>query len=82
MYTIDPLVWFANRKINFEPPHYIRAKTPINKESNQWIIEKLRGRYCYVNSTDLSWDQITVRDNKIPSFEDPAEAVFYELTWS
>lgn len=80
-YQLDPLQWHSQRKLDFEPNHFVRAKTVVTKKSSQWIIDSLRGRYTLLpkNSED---DIINDSLNYIPSFEDPSEAVFYELTWS
>jgi hypothetical protein len=44
-----------------------------------WILERLTGRFAIVLNNDGSFLAL---DNLYPAFEDPKEAVFYELTWS
>jgi hypothetical protein len=63
-----------NRELGFAPDHFVVSKTPITDESKIWIQEKLSGRYALapVENAFLEY---------APSFEDPKEAVFYELTW-
>lgn len=76
---IKPEVWFVDRRLPFKPNHFITATTKLTPESARWIIQNLTGRYSfsgYVEIDDL-FDMATV-----PSFEDPGEAVMYELTWS
>ena len=68
--------WFTKRELHYAPPHFITSKTPTNPESYRWIREKLTGRYCIVGANGGMFDR------KFPSFEDPKEALFYELTWS
>ena len=60
--------WFIERELVWIPNHFTRCTTPANSEARAWILEKLRGRF-------------TVSPNFCPAFEDPKEAVFYELTW-
>lgn len=80
-HQLDPLLWYGQRKLDFEPAHFVRARTAITKKSSLWITDSLRGRYTLLpkNSED---DMMIDPLNYIPSFEDPSEAVFYELTWS
>jgi len=66
--------WFMEREVKHVPAHFVRTKTPTTQESDEWIREKLIGRYGLVSS-DLF-------GKKFPAFEDPKEALFYELTWS
>jgi len=76
---IKPDVWFVNRQLPFKPNHFVTAATKLTPESAKWIAQNLTGRYTfsgYVEITDL-FDLAVV-----PSFEDPGEAVMYELTWS
>ena len=66
--------WFMNRELAFAPSHFVVSKTPITDESKIWIQEKLSVRYsmCAIENAFLEY---------APSFEDPKEAMFYELTW-
>lgn len=76
---LKPEVWFIERKLAHRPPHFVSATTPINKESAQWIAHSLVGRYAL--ESDCKIDNFFV-ELVMPSFEDPAEAVMYELKWS
>jgi hypothetical protein len=79
-YVVDPVVWFAVRALDFAPVHFIHTTTPVTSESIQWVMNNLRGRYAIMNSyTDL-FSQHSIL-GKI-AFEDPSEAVMYELRWS
>ena len=76
--TIDDInlhQWFIDRELNFVPDHFVKSNTPINIESKAWILEKLRGRFAF------SGTNVSFLDNVYPYFEDPKEAVFYELTF-
>lgn len=73
--TIDDInihTWFIDREVTPCPNHFTRTNTPLTLESKIWIQEKLFGRF-YINSELFS--------HHTPSFEDPKDAIFYELTW-
>jgi len=76
MKTIEDInldTWFTERELDINPPHFTKANTPLTKESKVWILEKLHGRFSLaINANGMVG---------CPSFEDPKEAVFYELTW-
>lgn len=79
MKTIEDInlyTWFSDRELPFTPEHFVRTTTPITEESKAWILEKLIGRFSFEGST-LSF----LSAGLMPAFEDPKEAVFYELTW-
>lgn len=81
-HEINPQVWFGNRELTFTPKHFVLTKTKLSIESKTWIINKLSGRFSLVQYTDDSTDFILTGDIWFPAFEDPAEAVLYELYWS
>jgi hypothetical protein len=66
--------WFTNRKLDFAPNHFVASKTVLTSESKVWIQEKLSGRYAIV-ALETSFME------NVPSFEDPKEAMMYELAW-
>jgi hypothetical protein len=77
MKTIEDInlhTWFVHRELNFSPSHFVVSKTPITDESKIWIQEKLSGRYAMggIENSFLEY---------APSFEDPKEAMMYELAW-
>lgn len=87
-YFVDPVFWYNNRQVEFTPKHFIFAKTQLSYESLLWVINKLKGRYSIETTLDNSNKDIL---SIIPStyasfgtiaFEDPKEAVLFELTWS
>lgn len=86
---LDVITWFSERQLSFKPKHFIVAKTPLTEESKNWIFDKLRGRFSFIEIEEV----LTANDmggaydlmsslNTYPAFEDPSEATFYELTWS
>ncbi len=87
MNEIDPVVWYSEREVTgLTPKHFTRTKTPLTSESKLWIQDNLRGRYCIHHSqlkdeTD-TFDLVVSALFGYPAFEDPKEAVVYELTWS
>ena len=77
MKTIEDInlhTWFMDRELDFVPPHFVVSKTPLTEDSKLWILEKLIGRFSIVG-TEGFFGSLS------PAFEDPKEAVFYELTW-
>lgn len=77
MKTIDDInlhTWFMNRELDFSPKHFVVSNTRVTTESKIWIQEKLSGRYAIVALENAFMEQV-------PAFEDPKEALFYELTW-
>jgi hypothetical protein len=87
--SVNPLHWFSNREIEYTPKHFTLAKTPITEESKLWILNTLTGRFSIYHSDESEQDDIlsitvfvSYDTSGRPAFEDPTEAVFYELTWS
>lgn len=83
-YEIDPITWFSDREIKYTPRHFVVSSTPLTPESKIWILSTLRGRFSVVHwvnddqKSNLVIDSLHGR----PAFEDPKEAMLYELTWS
>lgn len=80
MRDIDPLVWFGTRELSVVPRHFVRTTSPVTDESMIWVITKLKGRYgktTYLGSSGLVFD-----NSQYLCFEDPAEAMLYELRWA
>ena len=77
MKTIDDInlyTWFIDRELDFVPSHFVKSNTRLTDESKMWILEKLSGRF-----TILGHDGFY--GSLVPAFEDPKEALFYELKW-
>lgn len=78
MKTIDDInlhTWFIDRELEFTPNHFVTSNVPVTDEAKEWILEKLTGRFSLTTSTKGFFG------SHFPSFEDPKEALFYELTW-
>lgn len=76
---VNPLLWYSTRELKSPAPHFVKCSTPINDNSLQWVYTKLQGRFSKEDSSDS--DDFFVTTQFI-SFEDPAEAMLYELRWS
>lgn len=76
---LKPEVWYINRQLSFKPTHFVTARTPLTDKSAEWIINSLVGRFTFVGYDDIDDNLEYIR---LPSFEDSAEAVLYELKWS
>lgn len=83
-HIVDPYSWFGEREVAFTPPHFIITKTPISPESKGWIHANLRGRFSIVYGDESpDGDVITIIWMAgCPAFEDPQEALAYELKWA
>lgn len=83
-YTIDPVLWYSDRQVSFVPKHFTVANTELSSESDLWIKTKLRGRYALAHRTVQSGSHNLYDgfSSVVPAFEDPNEAVMYELMWS
>jgi len=80
MMEVNPYVWYATRKLDRVPSHFTKASTPITSESEFWVKSKLTGRYATAHIHDVTL--LLDSANYFIYFEDPAEAMMYELRWS
>jgi hypothetical protein len=77
--TVNIDTWNKAREINYCPKHFVAATTTLTEESKLWVLERLHGRY-YIS---LQNNRRSVFETNVTIyFEDPKEAVLYELTWS
>jgi hypothetical protein len=81
-YQLDPITWFSERELTYTPKHFVVSKTPLTNESKIWILTKLKGRFSVTYVDDSVDDFLVFYSMGNPAFEDPKEAIFYELTWS
>lgn len=81
-YKIDPVTWFSERKLAFTPAHFTVSNTTLTPESSQWILNNLSGRFSIVPDETTVGGIMFLPFFGYPAFEDPREAVIYELTWS
>ena len=79
-YEIDPIIWFAERELTYPPVHFVTAQTPLTEKSKQWVLDHLRGRFAItLDSVDFLFNLDSLG---FISFEDPKEAMIFELKWS
>ena len=77
MKTIDDInlyTWFMDRELDFVPPHFVKTNTKLTDESKIWVLENLTGRFAIIG-------QLGFFGSVALAFEDPKEALFYELKW-
>ena len=78
-YEVNPLVWFAERELAYPFAHFVTVSTPVTRESKQWVLDNLIGRFSITLNTS---DIFNIESIGTISFEDPKEALVYELKWS
>jgi len=75
--------WNTNRLLTDQVPnHFTIVRTPSTKENMHWILEKMHGRFSMVVNVNPNQDDFLSYYQKTYAFEDPKEAVQFELTWS
>lgn len=79
--NINLHTWFGQRELRYCPIHFVPTQTPLSDDSRLWIYEKLQGRYFIGSKHNQATEDIFAFET-YPYFEDPQEAVLYELTWS
>jgi hypothetical protein len=83
MNELNLMTWFSKRELDYCPKHFVRTNTPINDDKHQYILENFRGRYFIgYNQTNIDSSLLSLLEEMYPYFEDPQEAVMYELVWS
>ena len=75
--NINLETWFTERELSVNPKHFTKTSTPLTPEAKVWILERLHGRFSTHTERTGTWLAVS----SYPTFEDPKEAVFYELTW-
>jgi hypothetical protein len=76
------MTWFSERKCEYLPKHFVPTTTLWSEEKELWALEQCTGRYYVgIYKSDEFLSQLFY-DDQIIYFEDPQEAVLYELTWS
>jgi len=80
--NIDPVTWYSERELQFTPVHFVVTKTKLTNQSKLWIYNNLKGRFSIVQRNDQEEPWLVLEFMGVPAFEDPKEAVLYELTWA
>jgi hypothetical protein len=81
MIEIDYNTWFTNRELKEKPIHFVQATAHATLERVIWVHENLRGRFCIHRKEPPRLDSY-FNIVEVISFEDPAEAMFFDLRWS
>lgn len=76
------MTWYTERCLDYLPKHFVPTKAYWNTDRELWILEKCTGRYYVGIDESDEFKAMLFFDEKIVYFEDPQEAVLYELTWS
>jgi hypothetical protein len=79
MLEVDPILWFSTRETKFAPPHFVVAQTKLTIESLHWVRNNIRGRFSVLGDPA---DLLFGNDLGSVAFEDPKDAMIYELKWS
>lgn len=79
-YDINPIIWFAERELEYPPAHFIPVATPVTEQSKQWVLDNLTGRFSI--TTEIGDDIFDLESLGRISFESPKDAVIFELKWS
>lgn len=77
--NINLHTWFSDRELEFCPKHFIKCNAPLTDEAKFWVYENLTGRFYIENLSLLS---LFSEADELIHFEDPQEAVMFELRWS
>jgi hypothetical protein len=78
-YEIDPYIWFGKRQVNFHPKHFVLSDTLLTLDSKQWVLDNINGRFCIVHTSQIFLVEYNLGNI---AFENPKDAMFYELKWS
>jgi hypothetical protein len=81
MKELSPLAWFGDRELEFKPPHFVKTSTPWTSENYIWVMSKLAGRFCLLDSPADAEHSIFIL-NRYFYFEDPKDAMLFELRWA
>ena len=76
--NINLETWFTERELSVNPKHFTKTSTPLTPEAKAWILERLHGRFSKYSKSGATFLE---GSGIYPTFEDPKEAMFYELTW-
>jgi hypothetical protein len=86
MIELNPLDVLGIRKIGFLPLHFstIRARdiglnTVFLDEIENWITDRLSGRYCIVNTPMIGHNDV-LEDVTVLGFEEPKEITYFLLS--
>jgi hypothetical protein len=80
--NVNPLKWFSQRELEHVPHHFTKCHTFLETpEMTAWVLTKLSGRYATAMASKEMGTFLLTQQTVI-FFEDPSEAMLYELRWS
>ena len=75
--------WHYNRFLKDQiPNHFTMTRTLATTENLEWVLERMRGRFSLAQNVNNDSMDFMSYYQKTFAFEDPKEAVQFELTWS
>lgn len=81
--NINLTTWFSERELDYCPKHFVQVTTPIDDDKHLWILDNLKGRFTVAYKQRKDTDEfLFLFEDMYPCFEDPQEAVLYELKFS
>lgn len=80
MNELNPVIWFSQRELNYKPEHFVTCKVPCSDEAKEWVVTKCTGRYTFYSHGSEDYEIVFLDKLKV-AFEDPKEAMLFELTW-
>lgn len=79
MKEISPIEWFGNRRLDFCPSHFVKSHTALTEERRLWVENNLHGRYAIWFSVE---NHVVKYSDVFIAFEEPGDAMLYELHWA
>ena len=82
MIDLNPLEVLQERKVDVMPPHFAKHRLLSSKRDVQviqdWILDKLNGRFCVVNYPSLDSED-RLHNNTFVGFEHQKELTYFML---
>jgi len=66
--------------VNYVPAHFVIATPSATEENLLWVYKSTKGRFAFVAHA-LPLMDVYIYDTDSYAFEDPQEAILYELRW-
>ena len=83
---VNKSTWFVERYVKHVPKHFVATRSTVTDENLAWVYERTYGRFSIVRPSPLTEDGSMLNTSfwleNIYAFEDPKEAIQFELTWS
>jgi hypothetical protein len=83
---INKSTWFVDRYVKHVPKHFVATHSKVTDENLTWVYERTYGRFSIVRPNPVQEDDSMLVSTfwleNVYAFEDPKEAVQFELTWA